>query len=109
MKDKSFTLWDRFEISLGSDVTMQEFLAHFNKTYKFEITMMSCGAAVLYSMFGNKKKMAERMTMKMSEIVKDVTKNEFLPKQKYLNMEVCCQDEEGEDVDVPFIKYQFKF
>lgn len=84
---------------------MQEFLDNFQKTNKLEITMMSCGAAVLYSMFMKKK---DRLQMTMANVVKEVTKQDFLPKQKYLNLEVCCQDEEGEEVDVPFIKYQFR-
>lgn len=108
MQDTTWTLWDRFEISLGRDVTMKEFIDFFQNKYKLEITMMSSGSAVIYSFFGNKKKIQERMAMPMAQVVQDVSKIEFAAKQRYINIEVCCSDAEGNDVDVPFIKYQFQ-
>lgn len=32
-----------------------------------------------------------------------ITKQKFLPKQRYINFEICVTDEAGEDVDVPFV------
>jgi ubiquitin-activating enzyme E1 len=70
--------------------------------------MISCGLSMLYSSFTQAKKLEERMKMTMSEIAQSVAKIEFMPSQKYLVFEVCCNDAEGNDVDVPFIKYRFR-
>ncbi|KAL0482023.1 ubiquitin-activating enzyme E1 [Acrasis kona] len=106
--DKEWSLWDRFEINKGKDITLKELKESFEKEHNLEISMMSAGTAVIYSFFGNKKKIAERMAMPVSEAVKDVTKTEYLPKQKYISFEICCNDQEGEDADVPYLRYQFK-
>ena len=46
--------------------------------------------------------------LQMSELAEKITKNEIKPKQRYLIFEVCCADEEGEDVDTPYCRYQFR-
>jgi ubiquitin-activating enzyme E1 len=106
--DIEWNLWDRFDVSEGRDLTLKEFMDLFQEKHKLEITMMSAGTAVVYSFFANKKKLAERMPMPLSEVVKEVSKQEFLPKQKYINLEICANDEEGEDAEVPYVRYQFR-
>jgi ubiquitin-activating enzyme E1 len=107
--DKEWNLWDRFEVSEGRDITLKEFMELFQERYKLEITMMSAGSAVVYSFFANKKKLAERMVMPLSDVVKEVSKADFLPKQKYINFEICANDENGDDAEVPYVRYQFRF
>lgn len=107
-KDDFYTLWDRFEIDEGRDVTMKEFLDIFKEKFKYDVTMISTGKSMIYSPFGNKKKTEERMKMPLSEVVKEVSKQEYLPKQRYLVLTVLCSDEEGEEVDVPEVRYRFK-
>eukprot|EP00184_Porphyridium_aerugineum_P006310 CAMPEP_0184706368 /NCGR_PEP_ID=MMETSP0313-20130426/36723_1 /TAXON_ID=2792 /ORGANISM="Porphyridium aerugineum, Strain SAG 1380-2" /LENGTH=1155 /DNA_ID=CAMNT_0027167921 /DNA_START=364 /DNA_END=3832 /DNA_ORIENTATION=+ len=105
--NRAWTIWDRFEVDEG-DITLKEFLASFESKYGLEISMISCGLSMLYSSFTQPKKLEERMKMKMSEIAQTVAKMEFSPSQKFLVFEVCCNDSDGNDVDVPFIKYRFR-
>ena len=105
--DLEWTLWSRIDMDMG-DVNLEQFLEHF-KTLKLEVSMISCGVSILYSAFmTTKKKLAERLPMKMSELVTSIAKIEIAPKQKYLVFEVCCTDEDDEDVETPYVRYKFR-
>ena len=45
----------------------------------------------------------ERLPMKFSQLVEHVSKKPLAPHVKHLLVEVMVVDEEGEDVEVPFI------
>jgi len=103
-----WTLWDRFDLDEGHEVTLKEFLEIFQSRHKLEVTMISSGVSILYSFFTNRKKLQERMPLPMSELVTTVSKTEFKPTQSYITFEICCNDENDEDVEVPYVRYKFR-
>jgi len=103
----SWTLWDRFEVQ--GELTLQQFMNHFKEKYQLEITMISCGTAMIYSFFMSKDKLAERLPKKLSEVVSLVNKQVIPANRSHLVFEICVNRlEDDEEVDVPFIKYNFR-
>lgn len=101
--ETSWTLWDRFEVA--GDMTLREFIDHFKNKERLEITMLSQGVGMLYSFFLPKAKKEERMGQKMTEIVRKITKREIPPHERALIFEICCNDDDGEDVEAPYVRY----
>jgi ubiquitin-activating enzyme E1 len=60
--DVEWTLWDRFDIE--GDITLKELIDIFKQKHQLEITMLSCGASMLYSCFLQPKVMNERKSIK---------------------------------------------
>jgi len=96
-----WTLWDRF--TFKNDPTLKEIMDWFKKEHKLDVSMVSQGVSMLWSSFVAKKKSEERLPMKFSKLVEHVSKKPVSPDIKSLTVEVMVMDEEGEDVEVPFI------
>ncbi|KIL68290.1 hypothetical protein M378DRAFT_8955 [Amanita muscaria Koide BX008] len=99
--ETEWTLWDRFEFK--NDPTLREMVDWFQENHKLEISMVSQGVSMLWSPFIGKKKSEERLPMKFSKLVEHVSKKPIAPHVRTLTVEVMVSDEEGEDVEVPFI------
>lgn len=96
-----WTLWDRFVFE--NNPTLKEIITWFQKEHKLDISMVSQGVSMLWSSFVGKKKSEERLPMKFSALVEHVTKKPVPAHVTHFIVEVMASDEEGEDVEVPFI------
>ncbi|BHF65867.1 E1 ubiquitin-activating protein [Sparganum proliferum] len=101
--DKEFTIWDRFD--LEGTMTLQEFLDYFKEHHKLDITMLSQDVSMLYSFFMPQNKRADRLKMKLPQLVESVSKKHIAPHVRALVFELCATDVDGEDVDVPYVRY----
>ncbi len=71
-----------------------------------EAYSISCGQSLLYNNIFPKHK--ERLDKKMSELVKTVAKMEIPAYRHHFDVVVACEDEEGEDLDVPLVSIKFR-
>ncbi|EFI27654.1 ubiquitin activating enzyme [Coprinopsis cinerea okayama7 len=99
--ETEWTLWDRFEFK--NNPSLKEIIDFFQEKHKLEVTMVSQGVSMLWSSFVGKKKSEERLPMPFSQLVEHVSRKPIPPHTKHLIVEVMVSDEEGEDVEVPFI------
>lgn len=104
----NWTAWDCLAMNVG-DITLDEFIQYFEKEYNLDVSMISHGVSILFSFFANKKKLAERRKMKMSEVVTSITKKELPANQLFLTFEIIANDlDTDEEVDIPYVKYRFR-
>lgn len=104
--DWEWSIWDRIEIDARTKAfTLQEFNKYIEENYSVEINMVSYGNLILDSIFNTAKKRAERLKMDMRTVVELVGKKKLDDNLKSLSFEVCCVDENEEDVDLPTVHY----
>ena len=101
-REWTWTAWDKLD--LAGDLTLKQLMDHFQAEHGLEVTMLSYGVSILYSFFQQKKKAAERMPLPMSKVVELVTGKPLNPDQKYVIFEVMCQNEDGDEVELPCIR-----
>ncbi|EJU06450.1 ubiquitin activating enzyme [Dacryopinax primogenitus] len=99
--DKEWTLWDRFEFR--GNVTLQEIVNYFQDRENLEVSMVSSGVSMLWSPFTPRKKSEERLAMRMTELVENVSRKPLPPHTKSMLVEMMVNDVEGEDVEIPFV------
>ncbi|XP_059588518.1 ubiquitin-like modifier-activating enzyme 1 [Alligator mississippiensis] len=110
--DVEWTLWDRFEVQgvqpNGEEMTLRQFLNYFKTEHRLEITMLSQGVSMLYSFFMPAAKLRERQDQSMTEIVAKVSKKRVGRHVKALVFELCCNDENDCDIEVPYVRYTIR-
>lgn len=99
-----YTLWDRFEIE--GDLTLSELMAWFRDKHNLEVSVVSLGDALLYASFMPAHK--SRLGTRMSELFTSVCKGVITPTMRQLIVVVGCEDENGDEVDVPVTYIRFR-
>ena len=102
-KDLKWTLWDRWV--LEGDFTVKELLDWF-AAKELTAYSVSCGQSLIYNNIFPKHR--ERMDQKVSDLVRTVAKLEVPEKRSHFDIVVACEDEEGEDIDVPLVSIKFR-
>jgi hypothetical protein len=69
--------------------------------------MVGVGTALIYASYSTAHK--ERLNKKLSQLVCEVTKKSFSPKQRYFNLEITASDLDGNDIDeLPAVVFWFR-
>ncbi|KAJ3130581.1 hypothetical protein HK100_007942 [Physocladia obscura] len=100
--DKEWTLWDRFDVH--GNLTLKQLIDKFKDEHELEITMLSSGVSMLYSFFMQKAKREERLNMTIIDLIESISKKPVPSDVTALVLEVCVNDRDGEDVEVPYVR-----
>jgi ubiquitin-activating enzyme E1 len=93
-------IWDRFEVD---DITLKELLDFFKKK-GLSVSMLSSGVSLLYAAFFPPSKLKDRYDLKLSKLVETISKKPIPAHQKEVIFEIVAEDEDEEDVEVPYVK-----
>lgn len=101
--DMSWTIWDRWV--LKGNPTLRELL-QWLEDKGLNAYSVSCGSSLLYnSMFPRHK---DRMDKKVVDLVREVAKVHIPPYRRHVDLVVACEDDEGNDIDIPLISAYFR-
>ncbi|KAG0581190.1 hypothetical protein KC19_4G230900 [Ceratodon purpureus] len=95
-----WTLWDRFEMDC-QNMSLETFLAEFQRQQGLEITMLSFGKSLLYAEFLPRKKLQDRMPLSLIDLITTIGKVTLPPTETTISFSISCTDAKGEDVEVP--------
>lgn len=95
-----WTLWDKFEMSCVG-MSLETFLKEFKQQHGLEITMLSYGKSLLYAEFVPKKKLQERMSLTLLDLITAIAKVTIPATENRVVFSVSCSDASDNDVDVP--------
>lgn len=104
-KEWNWTQWDSIVVDQG-DMILKDFIEYFGKTYGVEVEIISSGVSMLYATFNNSKKNKARLEMKITDVVRQITKKDI--PNNYINLELSLVDEDDNELDYPTVKYVFK-
>lgn len=99
-------IWDRFELT--GDITLRELLDLFKEKEGLEISMLSHGVSLLYASFFPPKKLADKYALPLTKLIETVTKKPVAEHAKTLIFEICADDLNDEDVEVPYISLKLR-
>jgi ubiquitin-activating enzyme E1 len=99
----SWSVWDRWVIA--GNLTLRELLDWFQDK-GLSAYSISCGQSLIYNSIFPKHK--ERLDRKVVDLARDIAKLEIPPNRRHFDIVVACEDDDGNDVDVPLISICFR-
>jgi ubiquitin-activating enzyme E1 len=99
-----WTVWDRFEISEGKDITLEEFLKILKDRYELTVIGLTYGGTVLFML----KPDETIIKAPLAKLVQHLSEEKFDSNRKFIELTAQCMLK-GKVEAVPTVKYQFKF
>uniref|UniRef100_A0A2K5JAH0 Ubiquitin-like modifier-activating enzyme 7 n=1 Tax=Colobus angolensis palliatus TaxID=336983 RepID=A0A2K5JAH0_COLAP len=101
-----WTCWDRLKVPAGQpERTLELLLAYLQEQHGLRVRMLLHGPAVLYSAGWSPEKQAQRLPLRVTELVQQVTGQVLAPGLRVLVLKLSCEGEE-EDTAFPPLHYE---
>lgn len=93
-----YTVWDSWSIR-KPDITLQQFCDHFGKKFNLQVGGIFLGNKRIYAGFfpADKRKLPKKLLELLGAV-----------KEEFVELTVCFDDENGEQVDAPTVKFYIK-
>ncbi|VAH89914.1 unnamed protein product [Triticum turgidum subsp. durum] len=102
-QDLRWTVWDRW--SIKGNITVAELLKWLSDK-GLTAYSVSCGTSLLYNtMFPRHR---DRLKRKMVDVAQEVAKVDVPAYRKHFDVVVACEDDDGNDIDIPLISIYFR-
>eukprot|EP00249_Psilotum_nudum_P022864 c28665_g1_i1 orf=405-3575(+) len=101
--DFSWSVWDRWVIA--GNLTLHELLDWF-QARGLSAYSISCGQSLIYNNIFPKHR--ERLNRKILDLAKEIAKLEIPPTRHHFDIVVACEDDDGNDIDVPLVSICFR-
>uniref|UniRef100_A0A914GWQ5 E1 ubiquitin-activating enzyme n=1 Tax=Globodera rostochiensis TaxID=31243 RepID=A0A914GWQ5_GLORO len=105
-RDVEFTLWDRLEVN--GPMTLGQLIEWIETQTGLHVSMISSGVALLYAFFQPLAKVTERRATDVVKVLEDVSRVKVPEHCRALVFEAMTQNDKDEDVEIPFVKYNFR-
>ncbi|GAB1294668.1 E1 ubiquitin-activating enzyme [Apodemus speciosus] len=97
-----WTCWDRLKVPAGQpERTLESLLAHLQEEHGLRVQMLLYDQALLYSSGWPSEKRAQRLCLRVTELVQQVTGWKPKPGLRVLVLELSCEGEEDETAFPP--------
>eukprot|EP00250_Pteridium_aquilinum_P004385 c14598_g1_i1 orf=229-3372(-) len=97
-QELSWSVWDRWVIT--ENLSLRELLDWF-QSKGLTAYSISCGQSLLYNNMFPKHR--ERLDRKVLDLAKEIAKLEVSPSRRHFDIVVACEDDDGNDIDVPLV------
>ncbi|KAH9296093.1 hypothetical protein KI387_039681, partial [Taxus chinensis] len=94
--DLSWSIWDRWVIA--GNLSLRELLDWF-QAKGLSAYSISCGQSLIYNSIFPKHK--DRLDKKVVDLAREIAKLEIPPSRRHFDIVVACEDDDGNDIDVP--------
>uniref|UniRef100_A0A0A8YZ43 Pco090876 n=1 Tax=Arundo donax TaxID=35708 RepID=A0A0A8YZ43_ARUDO len=102
-QDMRWTVWDRW--SIKGNITIAELLKWLSDKGLCAYSV-SCSTSLLYNtMFPMHK---DQLGRKIADVAKEVAKVDVPEYRRHLDVVVACEDDNGNDIDIPLISICFR-
>jgi ubiquitin-activating enzyme E1 len=99
---EGFTKYDK--ICIDSSMTINQFVAHFKEKDNIDVSGIGCGKIMVYGAYDKRHK--DRADKTMEEVYNSVSEEKLAT--NYMVLELVCENENGDCVVTPIVKYTFK-
>jgi len=111
--DVEWSLWDRLDVDLGRDCTLEEFLDHFKQKFHLEILSLTTSigekAPIIFGYVKDPSEATRRLKVPMSVLVEQISGIKLKNSSRYINFEANCLTLDGDDADIPYVRYKYRF
>uniref|UniRef100_A0ACD5XJJ0 Uncharacterized protein n=1 Tax=Avena sativa TaxID=4498 RepID=A0ACD5XJJ0_AVESA len=102
-RDMRWTVWDRW--SIKGNITVAELLKWLSDK-GLNAYSVSCGTSLLYNTMFTRHK--DRLNRKLVDVAQEVAKVDVPAYRKHFDVIVACEDDAGNDIDIPLISVYFR-
>jgi ubiquitin-activating enzyme E1 len=99
-----WSVWDR--VDLVGPLMLRQFIDTLKARFGVDVQMVSYGSAILYAFYLKPSQRTERMKSSMVALAETISKAPIPRHSAYISFEVVAKSEDGEDAELPYLRYQ---